>query len=195
MIKQLSVSCSATVHVCQACVTGLPPLVDDHRNREYTPELTQFIVPAYQFTCLGRVTAWAACVDPGGDSERYDIHFQVWRPANGGSCYLLIGSNVPPEPLAPVDHCVNFEVPLGQEIEVLPGDVMGFHVDRFHVPRKRRQLEDVADGGLQLDYRQTVSTLTLYSSAATVGSVLCRPPAGGLALLPVAAPVLSATVG
>ena len=111
----------------------LPPLEDDHRDRDYTEELRQIIVPSYQFPCHGLVTSWAACVDPGGSKNFYEMHFQVWRPQpeDGEGCFSLVGVNIPADLLEPEDRCVSYVVPQGEEIRVAPGDVIGFYVDRF----------------------------------------------------------------
>lgn len=176
----------------------LPPLVDDHRNRDYTQERNHTIIPAYQFTCHGRVTGWSACVEPGSDKDRYLIHFQVWRSFNG-SCYTLIGLNIPPEPLAPSGHCVNFKVPPGDEIVVMPKDVMGFYTDRYRVKGGSR-LQNPSRGGVQLDSssQPLISILSAHQQESTlrVGSQLCRDRNGGrLHLSSSERPVIAAVVG
>ena len=181
------------MQVSLACdLQGLPPLVDDHRSRDPSEELVNILVPSYQFSCHGRVTNWAACVDPGGDRERYDIRFQVWRPSVDG-CFTLVGVNVPSQLLAPVDHCVEYQVPRDDQIEVLPDDIIGFYVDRYKLSRREDELEDPANGGIQLDTEWSAS-VRLLSSGQLVGvgvrqCSLTQLDNNG------AAPVLSASVG
>ena len=195
------------VHVSLACQPlDLPPLVDDHRQRDFTEELSQVIVPSYQFTCHGRVTYWSACVEPGGSRDRYEIHFHVWRQTREG-CYSLVGANIPSELLDPEGNCVNYEVPPRDQILVRPGDVMGFYVNRFRQRRRRGSsssggtLQDSSGGGIQLDsnWRPSVQTLTTslgLTEGAAVNSELCSVQNGGtLQLLSEGAPVMAADVG
>ena len=132
----------------------------------------QAIVPAYTFQCTGRVTEWRACVRPGGSAScQYYIQFQVWRPTANGvdGCYVLVGYNIPlhdtqqeemnisdstsiieaeeflspPGDNGPLHRCVVLPVRESQQIEVQPGDVVGYYVDRF------RNGRDEIDGGIQ----------------------------------------------
>ena len=175
---------------------GLPPLLDDHRSHDSTQELVNFIVPSYQFSCRGLVTSWSACVDPGGDKERYEIHFQVWRSTSDG-CFSLVGVNVPRDLLEPQDHCLSYSVPEEDRLEVSPGDVIGFYVDRYKLSRRGGNLEDPSGGGVQLDsgWSQQVHLLSVASGLVTgAGDQLCGPTQ--LLLTSVdSAPVLSASVG
>ena len=157
----------------QCSVDNLPEFGStDDRDRPGTDRF-QAIVPAYTFQCTGRVTEWRACVQPGGSaSHQYYIQFQVWRPTANGvdGCYELVDYNIPLDdareeemnvsdstsiieaegflsPLEdrndPLDHCVVLPVRESQQIEVQPGDVVGFYVDRF------RDGVDRTDGGIQ----------------------------------------------
>ena len=187
-----------TVQVSLACQPmGLPPLADDHRSRDSTVELVDFILPSYQFTCHGLVTSWRACVDPGGNRERYDIKFLVWRPSTDG-CFTVVGINVPSELLAPQDHCVQYSVPLREQVEVFPGDVIGFYVDRYKLGRRGDDLEDPSGGGVQLDtlWSRSVELLSLSPGLLDggVGSLVCGQTQVQLASVG-SAPVLSASVG
>lgn len=187
------------VHISLACQPlYLPPLNDDHRGRDYTEELKQFIIPTYQFPCHGLVTSWAACVDPGGSKERYDIHFQVWRPqtvTDADQCYTLVGTNIPNNLLEPDGHCVSYMVPPGEEIQVSPGDVIGFYADRYREARRgSAQIEDENGGGIQLDSEWLGLVEVLIGSpplSLSVGTEWCS---GGLSLLG-QSPVLEAIVG
>ena len=185
------------VQVTLACnPQGLPPLIDDHRSRDSSDELVDFLVPSYQFSCHGLVANWSACVDPGGDKERYNIEFQVWRSSADG-CFTLAGINVPSQLLVPVDHCVEYLVPSNEQIEVFPGDIIGFYVDRFKLSRRGDELEDPDNGGVQLD-TQWGGAIRLLSPGDDnyltegVGTRLCPTQ---LQQSLGAAPVLSAGVG
>ena len=133
----------------------------------------QAIVPAYTFQCTGRVTEWRACVQPGGMArEQYYIQFQVWRPTANGveGCYELVDYNIPlddarqeemnvsdstsiieaegylspPEGTSgPLHYCVVLPVRESQQIEVQPGDVVGYYVNHF------KDGDDQTDGGIQ----------------------------------------------
>ena len=187
---------------------GVPPLESSRRHRDRTEERTQLILPAYQFTCHGVIRLWAACVRPGGHRERYDINFQVWRRQQS-DCYTLVGSNVPSEPLAPRDQCVSYRVPHSDQIQVMPGDVVGFYVDRFRVPRdweddesddesEEEELEDVQDGGIRLndDWSQSVEVLSVpQQAAAGVGSELCASHSGVRLHMLSGAPVITVALG
>ena len=163
----------------QCSVDNLPEFGDtDDRDRPDRDRF-QAIVPAYTFQCTGRVTEWRACVWPGGRaSEQYYIQFQVWRPTANGveGCYELVDYNIPLDdareeemnvsdstsiietegflsPLGdngPLDRCVVLPVRESQQIEVQPGDVVGFYVDHF------RNGDDRTIGGIQ--WIDTVST-------------------------------------
>ena len=156
----------------QCSVDNLPEFgTTDGRDRPDTDRF-QAIVPAYTFQCTGRVTEWRACVSPGGSaSHQYYIQFQVWRPTANGvdGCYELVDYNIPlddvwqeemtisdstsiieaegflssPGDNGPLSYCVVLPVRESQQIEVQPGDVVGYYVDRF------RDGVDRTDGGIQ----------------------------------------------
>ena len=141
---------------------------------------------------------------PGGNSDRYAIHFQVWRPSEAGSgCFSLIGDNLPPL-LAPSGHCVSYAVPSGDQILVAPGDVIGFHSDHFRT--KNNILNDRNDGGLQIAEGTTTVFSASSGKAAVVGEVYSAGGGGRggggeecggdeLTLSSHGAPVISAIVG
>ena len=137
-------SCSAGQQQQQQCsVDSLPEFGDSGGNKPPSnpgSDRRQAIVPAYTFQCTGRVTEWRACVQTGGSaSDQYYIQFQVWRPTANDvdGCYELVDYNIPlddaQEYLIPPDnglsHCVVLPVNESQQIEVLPGDVVGYYVD------------------------------------------------------------------
>lgn len=95
---------------------------------------------------------------------------------------------------------MKFKVPAGDEIEVMPGDALGFYVNRYRVPKSGESdhLEDPPGGGIQLnsDWPASTQILSVVRPPATVGSELCSAQNGGeLLQFPVGAPVLTATVG
>ena len=153
----------------QCGVANLPAFGDRRDDVDYLDrppaDRLQAIVPAYTFNCTGRVAEWSACVEPGGQRERYYIQFQVWRPTGVPACYRLVGFNAPPllvfdgccgvnntdqllqpggfgEPLV---RCVLLPVSEGEQIQFQPGDVIGYYADRFRVTG-----DDPDDGGVQV---------------------------------------------
>ena len=155
----------------QQCSVDNLPEFGDIGNRPDRDRF-QAIVPAYTFQCTGRVTEWRACVWPGRRSEEYYIQFQVWRPTANGieGCYELVDYNIPLDDAEqeemnisdstsiieaegflsppgdsndPLDRCVVLPVRESQQIEVQPGDVVGYYVDSF------RYGDDYNRGGIQ----------------------------------------------
>ena len=132
----------------------------------------QALIPAYKFQCSGKVTEWKACVEPGGKKdEQYYIQFQVWRPMQSSGCYSLVDYNIPldnamveereilesnriieaegylsppGDDANPLHRCVVMPVRKSEQIDVQPGDIIGFYVDRF-----KKGTEDKEDGGVQ----------------------------------------------
>ena len=160
----------------QCGVANLPAFGDRRGDSDYLggppADRLQAIVPAYTFNCTGRVTEWRACVEPGGDRQRYYIQFQVWRPTGVPGCYTMVGYNAPPEPTFdgmgevnnidqllqpgdPLDLCVHLPVSEGEEIEFQPGDVIGYYADRFR-ERNDRDPDDPDDGGVQVVRNENV---------------------------------------
>ena len=121
----------------QCGVANLPAFGDRRFDADYLgrppADRLQAIVPAYTFNCTGRVAEWSACVEPGGERERYYIQFQVWRPTGVPGCYTMVGYDAPPEPtfdgmvhnadqlLQPGDRCVRLPVSENKQIEFKPG--------------------------------------------------------------------------
>ena len=89
-------------------------------------EPVQAIITSYKFQCSGRINMWGVYVRPGGESETYTIQFQVWRQGSNG-CYLLVGSNTF-ENIELTGELVQETVNDSQQIEVEPGDVVGYHL-------------------------------------------------------------------
>ena len=94
---------------------------------------TQTIIPDYSFDCYGNVTQWGAFLEPLGRFLVHSLVFQVWRRTGGGQgttgCYDLVGDNrfqsVSPAPQS--QGQILASVPVEQQIEVRPGDVIGFY--------------------------------------------------------------------
>ena len=149
----------------------------------------QAIVPAYEFQCSGRVTEWRACVQPGGmGREHYYIQFQVWRPTGAhNGCYSLVDYNIPLHhaveeernnisnstniieaegflnpPDEGLSHCVVLPVRKNKQIEVQPGDVVGYYVDHFRREDDGTN-DDRTDGGIQWTENSSV-TVYYYES-------------------------------
>ena len=139
-------------------VDNLPPYGDQRRSSD--PEFLgkppddrlQALVPAYTFNCTGRVTEWKACVEQGGEKERYYIQFQIWRPTGVTGCYQLVGYNEPfgssfqdiETLLQPFHHCVELVVRENEQIDFHPGDIIGFYTDRL------KKDKNPNDGGIQV---------------------------------------------
>ena len=156
----------------QCSVDNLPEFGDIYTTSTDRPSRDRFqaIVPAYTFNCTGRVTEWRACLHPGATTnEMYYIQFQVWRPTGIEGCYELVDYNIPldhagqeemnvsdsnviieaegflspPGDNGPLHRCVVLPVRESQQIEVQPGDVVGFYVDHFFMEN------DLGGGGIQ----------------------------------------------
>ena len=91
---------------------------------------TQVIIPDYSFTCYGNVTQWGAWVERPGN-ERYTLDFQVWRRSGGGQgttgCYDLVDNNLF-QMVNPDNGEIVVPVAVEDQIQVRPGDVVGFSV-------------------------------------------------------------------
>ena len=122
-------------------MNNTPPFGDQDPRIPLPLDRIQAIIPAYTFSCHGRVVQWGACVQRGGVAQRYDIDFQVLRPSPvsdpGVDCYSLVGSNFvangrPNDPVHQVDRCIVYDVPVNQQVFVQPGDVVGFFSDNVN---------------------------------------------------------------
>lgn len=135
-------------------------------------------------------------MEPGGsrDNGRYDIAFQVWRPAENVSssgCYDLVGENA----FLGVDlgerGLVCEAPPAGEGISFRPGDVVGFRVDH----------KDEGDRGVQIQDGEGYSSEEVWyqeGAAMPTGDPGCMYPVGEgrtLQTFTNHAPVLSVTVG
>ena len=169
--------------------TGTP--FRDDSNSPTLPTGSQAIIETYMFHCCGWITEWRAYVKPGGRT-RYNISFQVWRPAvsQAAGCFTLVGEN----------KFANIMLN-GKEVKVSPssgiihfqeGDVVGYYLTRLNGNRN--------EGGIQLetmesDYRNDVIWYNI-SNNNPVNSIPENCPfcTGAEALLPTstrAAPAIS----
>lgn len=92
------------------------------------------VIPAYRFNCSGNVTEWGVYVHPGvtslGLPHHYYIEFQVWRPSlSTDVCYSWVGKNTLPDAVATADGLVTVTVEEGEQIAVLPGDIVGLYAE------------------------------------------------------------------
>ena len=134
----------------QECVQNLPGFANQGGDggRRFRSG-TQTIIPDYSFDCYGNVTHWGAFVEPPGRNELHTLVFQVWRRTGGGQgttgCYDLVGDNhfSPISPAPQSQGQILASVPVEQQIEVRPGDVIGFYY-------AGARDEDPEDSGVEL---------------------------------------------
>ena len=85
----------------------------------------QIIVPGYSFTCHGLITNWLIVVKKANQIAPQPIELQVWRPTRNNT-FALIGSNMLPLAInEPEVFLLNYTVPLNNQIQVAPGDIVG----------------------------------------------------------------------
>ena len=130
--------------------------------------------------------------------EQYDILFQVFRPSSDGEgCYDMVGSNFlndgDPSSVAggDIDHClVLTDIPPEDQIQVQPGDVVGFYAIQYRDGEQR-------DGGIQLEIISTV--IVWNTQELTISNPDICPYQigvdGNLASSSAGAPVITAQVG
>ncbi len=85
----------------------------------------QVLVTSYQFQCCGTVTMWRAYIGPENQDT---VQFQVWRTLDGG-CYNNVGTNQF-EGIQLSDNMILANVTTENQIEVMPGDVIGYTLQR-----------------------------------------------------------------
>ena len=187
-------SFTADRQLCSAPVNNTPPFGDQNPRVPLPLDRIQVIVPAYTFTCHGRVVQWGACVQRGGGGERYDIDFQVLRPSPvsdpGVDCYSLVGSNLI-ENGRPDGGCIVYDVPVEEQFLVQPGDVVGFFSDHEDSGNNN-------DGVQVVESRQdvTVHYRPLDDLPATIpGNCMFIVGPGQIDLTIMGAPVITAEVG
>ena len=159
---------------------------------------TQAIIPDYSFDCYGNVTQWGAFVERAGGIERYTLDFQVWRRKSGGGQgttgeYDFVGSNR----FSQIDPGLGGEiletVSVERQIEVRPGDVIGFYV-----------LSQRNDDGVELQHDnnppggRVVTAWFTTSAASTIPTSIrvrtSNTRSGDLHTSTTAAPIITAMV-
>lgn len=136
----------------QGCIQSLPKFVD---QGNYSPTLLlgiQALVPAYQFSCYGRVRRWGMATKRKG---KHSIDFQVWRATTsryGTQVYSLVGCNrFDVEP--PTDRALFYvNVPVMDQITVQAGDMIGFYL-----------LNNISiDNNFSIQYKPYTNNVTLH---------------------------------
>ena len=188
---------STNYHILLSTMTGQEclqntPVYGDQGGGSEVPTLENdnlYLIPAYTFSCHGNVTRWGACVEKGGETERYTIIFYVFRPSDSAlpNCYSLVGSNTLVD-ATPTDSCVTLDVPTDQ-ISVQPGDVVGV------IP-----ISNNDNNGIEIDV--SVTGVTAWYAKTTgliiiIGNTTCqfRVSDGNLPLSASVAPVITAIMG
>ena len=159
---------------------------------ESGPMGTQAIIPDYSFDCYGNVTQWGAYVERPGRNEEYTLDFQVWRRSGGGQGttgdYDFVGSNLfsSISPAGGSEGQIQRDVPVEQQIQVRPGDVIGFYL--------RDERSD--DNGVELHTNNPDVTVWFITTTAAVSTRIevGSSASPGLHSSTVAAPVITATV-
>ena len=151
---------------------------------------TQAIIPDYSFDCYGNVTQWGAYVERS--FNRYTLDFQVWRRSGGGQGttgnYDFVGNNRFSS-ISPAQRSggqILRDVPVEQQIQVRPGDVIGLYL----------RGEDSNDDGVELHTNSPDVTVWFTPTTAAVPT---RIKVGntnsiGLHSSTTAAPVITAMV-
>ena len=155
----------------------------------------QAIIPSYQFTCCGEITAWGAEVVPGGgmDDREYTIDFQVWRPSPtvgqmGGGVYSLVGNNRFTS-ISLYNGIAETLLPSPSNyIQFQPGDVLGFYVE---------EARDDYRGVAVLTIESYTRELVWYASTSqtVAGCPISVGSAGDLNTILEGAPVISIATG
>ena len=128
-------------------------------------------------------------------NDRYTIDFEVWRPTETDDCYSFVGSNYIPDVRPGLAHnvqsCIVLDVPEDDQIEVEPGDVVGFYVD--HIGGSRAVL---LDGENYDDFEMWYRRISNPSQSDLEGSPLCIGEGQNLSIqCTEGAPVITAVIG
>ena len=148
-----------------------------------------YLIPAYTFSCHGKVTQWGACVESRGGWNRYTIFFYVFRPSTDPAqpnCYSQVGRNTIMDTV-PEKCCVTLDVQSVDQISVQPGDVVGF----------RPQSSNSVNVGIEIDISVTGITTWDVTEKVATGEATCLYTAseGNPPTSTSVAPVITAVVG
>ena len=182
-------------------------------NRSVIPPGYQAIIPSYQFQCYSNISQWVVAMRRASteDCRTIDIELQVWRPSTIGNShsrhfYNKVGANRLIIRVRTMLRIVQQHFDPHQQIEVAPGDVLGFQIfnpedgDENHCNERIREEEDDIDlGVVTLNYINRTKTNEevwyAYSNNRVNGRVSVDVGSNGtLNRLTDAAPVISASV-
>ena len=207
-----------THYIGQECLqsnsnNGVPPTQLYGMRRSIILPGYQAIIPSYQFQCYGNITQWVVAMRSAGteDCHTIDIELQVWRPSTIGNShsrrfYNKVGANTLILSVRTTLRIVQRHFDPYQQIEVAPGDVLGFQIfnpedgDENHCNERIREEEDDIDiGVVTLNYISGTKTNEEVWDAYTNNRVNGRASVdvgsnGTLNRLTDAAPVISASV-
>ena len=173
---------------------------DAARPPKRIPHQHQAIIPSYQLSCCGNITAWGVDLSPAETNVTFDFDFQVWRPSptvDETGCYSLVGNYIVQSTsiaLQPESEHVARVTPLPQDqLQFQPGDVLGFYVESQGTD------SNTDNGVVLLDSANYTSELAWHASitALTSQSGSCPYPVGPNGVLRTAtraAPVISISV-
>lgn len=99
--------------IAQGAVFGSPALPRSQVDQAFQITFIDFANPA---PIAGSLSSWEVYAGATGD-----VKLQIWRPISGG--YALVGQN---PVTATTTGVVDFDIPLADQISVLPGDLLGF---------------------------------------------------------------------
>ena len=157
----------------------------------------QAIIPSYEFTCCGNVTAWGVDVQQGGggDNRMYTLNLQVWRPSpttvdssTGSGQYILVGNNRFTS-ISLMNDLAQVSVMPQNQVQFQGGDVLGFYVE---------EARDDNRGVNVVTTTSYTSETVWYASVATLNSVGYSLSAGSSGVLNTelrGAPVISIQTG
>lgn len=147
------------------CVDSLPDFRNTgHLQREGLSNGIAAVIPAYNFSCTGRVKQWRAHVERRRNRyDRYKLTFSVWRQTSSSDdCeYQLVGENahsgLAPE-LGDNDTAlgtVTLNVSAEEQIVVRPGDFVGFKVEHYEVAWPSGRWLGAGAASIMVDLEQT----------------------------------------
>ena len=202
LVAYISLYFSPTVQ-SQECVQNLPTFANQGPRDEIQQIFpgTQVIIPDYSFTCYGNVTQWGAWVERGGRGEEYTLDFQVWRRSEGGQgttgCYELVDNNLFLM-VNPDRGEIVVPVAVEDQIQVRPGDVVGFVVVESNQEDNGVELQDTDDDPPEGRVAVTAWHGPMPTSAIVPGS--CRIRVGNVVGYELrsstsAAPIITVVVG